>query len=344
MPSLREMREDIPLLAAAVLKRQCEGRQPPRLAPEAQAELARYDFPGNVRELENILERALALATGEEIEAEDLQLAPRAAAEETVEEIATGCRCRSAWTRSSARRSSTRSRKRTTTAPRLPKCWASRSARCAIAWNGSASKTSLTRKAERAGESLRVSAEGLAAGCSLRPLAQLRRTAGGDADRAPRDPRDQPAAGRIRRARHRRAFPEPARSVTAPLLRRHCESQSIGAFSDSARRHARSVRALCEARMACRRIELARALRAATIFRSVSSSKAQMTLRSSPVSMTSPRELTQALRAAYPIVDIAGHSEIAPGRKTDPGPHFDWSRFRAAAQAMPRRESSPSEP
>jgi two-component system response regulator PilR (NtrC family) len=78
MPSLREMREDIPLLAQAVLERQCEGREPPRLAVEAQTELSRYDFPGNVRELENILERALALATGEEITAADLQLASRA--------------------------------------------------------------------------------------------------------------------------------------------------------------------------------------------------------------------------------------------------------------------------
>jgi N-acetyl-anhydromuramoyl-L-alanine amidase len=41
-------------------------------------------------------------------------------------------------------------------------------------------------------------------------------------------------------------------------------------------------------------------------------------------------ELTRALRAAYPIADIAGHCDIAPARKTDPGPSFDWSRFRGS--------------
>ena len=42
-------------------------------------------------------------------------------------------------------------------------------------------------------------------------------------------------------------------------------------------------------------------------------------------------KLTQALRRSYAIASLAGHSDIAPERKTDPGPHFDWRRYLAQA-------------
>jgi two-component system response regulator PilR (NtrC family) len=79
MPALRECREDIPALAAAVLERL--GSDAPsgrgrRLSRAARESLVAYDFPGNVRELENVLERAIALSVSDEIQPDDLQLAP----------------------------------------------------------------------------------------------------------------------------------------------------------------------------------------------------------------------------------------------------------------------------
>ncbi len=76
MPSLREMREDIPLIADKILAKLTRGGTA-RLEPEAVAELEKYPFPGNVRELENILERGLSLAADPlRITAEDLHLTP----------------------------------------------------------------------------------------------------------------------------------------------------------------------------------------------------------------------------------------------------------------------------
>jgi len=87
MPPLRECREDIPLIAAAILQRLAAqaGSAAPQLTPAASDELMRYGFPGNIRELENILERALALSASQEIGSEDLRLTPPQAAMERAE-------------------------------------------------------------------------------------------------------------------------------------------------------------------------------------------------------------------------------------------------------------------
>ena len=77
MPPLRECSEDILTLALSMLQRLAgSGGQALRLSATAQAALVGYDFPGNVRELENILERAVALCGGGEIEPGDLRLTP----------------------------------------------------------------------------------------------------------------------------------------------------------------------------------------------------------------------------------------------------------------------------
>ncbi|MEZ0237471.1 MAG: sigma-54-dependent transcriptional regulator [Methylophilaceae bacterium] len=87
MPPLREMAEDIPQLAANILEKHCRelGTAIPRLSEPAAMALIRHGFPGNVRELENVLERALALCDGSAIESGDLLLEASASPVEDVE-------------------------------------------------------------------------------------------------------------------------------------------------------------------------------------------------------------------------------------------------------------------
>ncbi|ACE83891.1 sigma-54-dependent transcriptional regulator [Cellvibrio japonicus] len=73
---LRDRKEDIPLLTQHLLQKLATeiGLPTPHLSPAAQKRLEEYHFPGNVRELENVLERAFTLCDSDTIEAEDLQL------------------------------------------------------------------------------------------------------------------------------------------------------------------------------------------------------------------------------------------------------------------------------
>jgi len=75
VPSVRERREDIPMLAEHFLKQLARRDEIPyRIADDALKALSQYPFPGNVRELENILERATTLCEGSMISSSDLQL------------------------------------------------------------------------------------------------------------------------------------------------------------------------------------------------------------------------------------------------------------------------------
>jgi len=77
VPALRERIDDLPAICDVVLSRIADEAgisPPPKLSPQAMERLSDYAFPGNVRELENLLHRALALTTGDTIEWADLGL------------------------------------------------------------------------------------------------------------------------------------------------------------------------------------------------------------------------------------------------------------------------------
>ncbi|MFD1217977.1 sigma-54-dependent transcriptional regulator [Microbulbifer celer] len=78
VPPLRERQKDIPMLARSVLREVAasSGNPTPRITQDALNTLQNYSFPANLRQLENILQRAFALCDGRTIRPEDLQLDP----------------------------------------------------------------------------------------------------------------------------------------------------------------------------------------------------------------------------------------------------------------------------
>jgi Nif-specific regulatory protein len=96
LPALRERRSDLPLLIRHLIEQHAGQRGPKRLSPDAERLLLAHDYPGNVRELQNVLQRAVLLSEGETIEARHLPDALqglRLLAQETQEEPASLARC-----------------------------------------------------------------------------------------------------------------------------------------------------------------------------------------------------------------------------------------------------------
>jgi DNA-binding NtrC family response regulator len=89
LPPLRERREDIPLLAQHFLERQAKRYRKPKagFSDDAAQALLEHPWPGNVRELKHAVERAVLLATGEYVRAQDLGLVPPSEASTHIDDL-----------------------------------------------------------------------------------------------------------------------------------------------------------------------------------------------------------------------------------------------------------------
>jgi len=89
VPPLRERPEDIPLLAEYFIKKYCRSmsRDVIPIEPAALKRLQEFDFPGNVRELENMIERAIVVGNGKEIRVKDLPLGREVSTASTAESL-----------------------------------------------------------------------------------------------------------------------------------------------------------------------------------------------------------------------------------------------------------------
>ncbi|WP_294946262.1 sigma-54 dependent transcriptional regulator [Sulfurivirga sp.] len=88
LPPLRERRRDIPALAEHLIQRHCfRKRVCPVLSAPAMKKLLEYDWPGNIRELDNVIQRALVLVEGDSIQAEDILIDSRQWLQQAAEEV-----------------------------------------------------------------------------------------------------------------------------------------------------------------------------------------------------------------------------------------------------------------
>ena len=132
---------------------------------------------------------------------------------------------------------------------------------------------------------------------------------------------------------HRAAVHQPARPRGASLFRGARGPARVGAFPHPPRRRARAVRAAARRAPGTPAPRAGAGASAATISPSASSSKAPTTCRSRPRNTRRSRACCARCATRYRSRDIAGHSDIAPGRKTDPGAAL---RLAAPASRDPR--------
>ena len=290
VPPLRERLEDLPAISERVLERIARDAgvsPPPRLTRDALVQLARYAFPGNVRELENLLHRAVALSGGEEIDVDDLGLPESVFTDSAAQELD---QIASAAESATERRARARRRdgagrgaladdlaayldeverdilvralehhrfNRTAAGASLGLSLRQMRYRMARLGVKSAATPAAPTASERGRRATPTGAPAGRRGARAVRVAELGR--GPPARGRPGRPAfDQPAAGRLRRRRDRAPVHQPARLERASVLRDDPRARGVGALPGPARRRAAAVRVVRRARLARRRLALAR--------------------------------------------------------------------------------------